>query len=158
TYSQKREEIHTVSSEGLSLDLQVSIRYRPVAEELYQLATEVGPNYYDEVLGPEFKAATRGVFARHSYQELMKNNKNIEDEIENEVRQRTRGKHVEVSSVTLEDLNYAKEMQQKVQARLASEQEAAKLKGLQEAEALRQKRALEYEAERQALEAEQEMR
>src|SRR5437879_6581279 len=61
TYSTKRERLHTISAEGLSLELVVSVIYRPILEELYQLNVEVGLNYYDEVVGPEFRTATRGV-------------------------------------------------------------------------------------------------
>src|SRR5438094_10469710 len=67
TYSTQKEEIHTISSEGLTLDLRVSVIYRPIVAELYDLDVEIGPNYYEEVVGPEFRTATRGVFARHPY-------------------------------------------------------------------------------------------
>jgi regulator of protease activity HflC (stomatin/prohibitin superfamily) len=153
TYSQKHEEIHSVSSEGLRLDLQVSIIFRPVQSELYDLDVEIGTNYYDEVLGPEFRSATRGVFAHHSYVELLKNNEKIEDEIESDVRRRVHGKHIEVSSVTLEEVNYAPEIQQAVRAKLVGEQEAVRKKAQLEADALRMKLDLEHEAERDKLQA-----
>jgi hypothetical protein len=86
TYSTKKEEIQTVSIEQLTMQLRVAVIYRPIISELYELDTEIGPNYYDEVIGPEFRSAARGVFARHSYTELQKNNAAIEDEIEAELR------------------------------------------------------------------------
>ena len=65
--------------------------YRPVVTELYELDTEVGPDYYHEVIAPEFRSAARGVFARHSYPDLERNNEKIEDEIEGDLRRRTTG-------------------------------------------------------------------
>lgn len=47
TYSTKKEEIKTISEEGLTLDLHLSVIYRPVISELYELDSEVGANYYD---------------------------------------------------------------------------------------------------------------
>jgi regulator of protease activity HflC (stomatin/prohibitin superfamily) len=126
TYSTKQEDVTTKSAEGLDLQLKLSVIYRPIGSELYALETEIGPNYYDEVVGPEFRSACRGVFARHSYTELQKKNESIENEVEAEVRRRTLGKHVEISSVTLETVNYAPEIAEKIRQREVGVQEAAR--------------------------------
>src|SRR5580658_10096466 len=126
TFSTRSEDVRTKSAEGLDLDLKLSVIYRPIVSELYQLDTEIGPNYYDEVIGPEFRSACRGVFARHSYTELQKKNESIENEVEAEVRRRTAGKHVEISSVTLEGVNYAPEIADKIRQKIAGEQEASR--------------------------------
>jgi prohibitin 2 len=163
TYSTRTEEIHTQSVEGLDIALKLSVIYRPIVTELYQLDTEVGPNYYEEVIGPEFRSACRGVFARHSYAELQKKNESIENEVEAEVRRRTAGRHVEISSITLETVSYAPEIAEKIRQKIAGEQEAARQqaaivwdaerkKQVATAEAAQRKLALEQEAEQQKLE------
>jgi prohibitin 2 len=163
TYSTRTEDIRTQSLEGLDISLRLSVIYRPVVTELYQLDTEIGPNYYDEVIGPEFKSACRGVFARHSYSELQRKNETIENEVEAEVRRRTSGRHVEISSVTLETVSYAPEIAEKIRQKISGEQEAArqqaaiawdaeKKKQIATAEAAQKKLALEQEAEQQKLE------
>src|SRR5581483_3993279 len=110
TYTRRVEEIQTNSKEGLALALRLTLVYRPIVSELYELDTEIGPNYYDEVVGPEFRSAARGVFARHSYTDLQKHNEKIEDEIEVDLRRRIGGKHVEISSITMEAVDYAPEI------------------------------------------------
>ena len=163
TYSTRTEDIHTQSVEGLDIGLRLSVIYRPIVTELYQLDTEIGPNYYEEVIGPEFRSACRGVFARHSYAELQKKNESIEDEVEAELRRRTAGRHVEISSVTLESATYAPEIAEKIRQKIAGDQEAArqqaaiawdaeKKKQLATAEAAQKKLALEQESEQQKLE------
>jgi regulator of protease activity HflC (stomatin/prohibitin superfamily) len=137
TFSTKTERIHTSSVEGLDLDLTLSIIYRPIVSELYALDTEIGPNYYDEVVGNEFRSACRGVFARHAYAELQKKNEGIENEVEAELRRRTAGRHVEISSVTLEAVEYAPEIAEQIRKKVAGEQDAA-----------RQRAAIAWEAER----------
>lgn len=154
TFSTHTEEIHTKSSEGLDLDLKLSVIYRPVVSELYQLDTEIGSNYYDEVIAPEFRSACRGVFARHSYTELQKKNEGIENEVEAEVRRRTAGRHVEIASVTLETVNYAPEIAQKIREKLAGEQEAARQQAAIEWEAQKKKQIFEADAEQKRLETE----
>ncbi len=151
TYSTKKEEIKTSSQEGLALDLHLSVIYRPVISELYELDSEVGANYYDEVVGPEFRSAARGVFAHHSYTELAGKNEKIEDEIEQEVRRRIRGKHVEIASITLESIDYAAEISNAVKARIVGENEAVRQKAAMENDSLRQKLALEQETARAQL-------
>ncbi len=146
TYSTQKEVVHTVSSEGLVMDTHLAIIYRPVISELYDLANEIGATYYDEVIGPEFRSAARGVFARHAYGELMVKNEKIEDEIESEVRRRTRGKHVEIASITIEGVDYAPEIATAVRQKLVAEQDALRQKGAVEAEALRKRTLIETEA------------
>ncbi|HEY1954545.1 MAG TPA: SPFH domain-containing protein [Polyangiaceae bacterium] len=158
TFSTKKEDVQTTSQEGLAMVLHLSVIYRPVISELYELDTEIGQNYYDEVVGPEFRSAARGVFARHSYLELQKNNEKIEDEIENDLRRRIRGKHVDVGSITLEGVEYAPEILAANRARLVAEQEAARDKTRLESEALRKRIELESAAEQAKLEAEQELK
>jgi regulator of protease activity HflC (stomatin/prohibitin superfamily) len=156
TYSTRKEEVHTKSIEGLELGLQLSIIYRPIVSELYQLDTEIGPNYYDEVVAPEFRSACRGIFARHSYADLQKNSESVENEIEAEVRRRTAGKHIEINSVTLETISYAPEIAEKIRQKIAGEQEAARQKAAIAWEAEKKKQILADEAEQKRIQAEAE--
>jgi len=78
--------------------------------------------------------------------------------VEAELRRRIHGKHVEVSSVTIESVDYAPEIASAVRAKLVGEQEALRKKAALEADALRQKLELEHEAEREKLQTEAAMR
>ena len=158
TYSTKTEAIHALSSEGLGVDLRVAVRYRPIVSELYELDTEVGQNYYDEVIGPEFRSASRGVLAHHSYVDLTKANEKVEDEIETDLRRRTQGRHLEITAVTLEQIEYAPEIAAAVRSRVAGEQEAAKQKAQLENEALRKKLEIERADEEAKLQSEASLR
>ncbi|MBV8760932.1 MAG: hypothetical protein JO257_26795 [Deltaproteobacteria bacterium] len=151
----KHEEIHTQSKEGLALDLTLSVLYRPIVSELYELATEVSPNnYYEEVVGPEFRSASASVFAKHSYTELAADKEQIENEIEHDVQRRIKGKHLEVTSITLEQIQFAPEIQAATRARIVGEQEAVRQRAAIEQEALRQKAQLDNEAQRNQQELE----
>jgi regulator of protease activity HflC (stomatin/prohibitin superfamily) len=143
TFSTKKEDLHTISTEGLAMAVKVSLTYRPVLSELYDLLVEIGPNYYDEVVGPEFRSVAYGVFARHSYLEVQKIKDQLEQEMEAELRRSIHGRHIEVSSVTLEGVDYAPEIAAAVRAKLVAEQEALREKAGLEVEALRRKLELE---------------
>jgi hypothetical protein len=153
TYSTSKEQVKAHSSEGLGLDTTMAVVYRPIISELYELDTEVGPNYYDEVVGHEVRSACIGVLSRHSYTELRVHNRDIEDEIEKETRDRIKGKHVEIDSITLQ-IDYAPEIEQAMRAKAVGEQEANRQKAFIENEALKNKLQLEHSAEQAKLKAE----
>src|SRR5208283_4277817 len=151
-------DVQTTSAEGLQLNLRLAVIYRPIISELYNLDTEIGTDYYREVIGPEFRSASRGVFARHSYLELLRKNEQIEDEIEADLRRRTTGKHVEIASVTLEEIQYAPEIARAIRDKLAAEQDAGRQKTLLENEAMRSKIDLEHKAEQARISADSALR
>ena len=154
TYSTSKEEVHTLSSEGLPLDLHIAVAYRPIVAELYLLDTEIGPHYFDEVIGPEFRSAAIGVFAHTSYQDLQRKNGAIENQIEKALRERLKGKHLEVSSVLIEKVTYAPQILKSQQDRTVSQEDTLRRKQLLENEAAQKKRELELSAENKKLELE----
>jgi prohibitin 2 len=154
TYSTAKEPLHTLSLEKLPLELQIALKYRPIVSELYLLDTEIGPNYFEEVIGPEFRSAAIGVLARTSYVDLQTKNGMIEDEIEKELRQRLNGKHIEVSSVLIEKVTYAPEILQSEKERVVSQEQTLRNKQLLENEASQMKTRLELAAQTKKLELE----
>ena len=157
TFTTKHEEIRATSSDNLAMTLNMSVIYKPIVNELYELATEVSTNdYYDEVVGPEFRSAAGIVLAKHPYTELAANKEKIEDEIETDVRRRIKGKHVDLASITIEAIGGLEEIHNANRARLVFEQESARQRAALEQEALRQKTQLENEALRQKMALENE--
>jgi len=147
TFSTAKEEVRTLSMEGLPLDLHIAVVYRPIVSELYLLDTEIGTNYFDEVVGPEFRSAAIGVFARNSYQDLQKKNGAIEDEIEKELRARLRGRHVEVSSVLIEKVNYDPRIMESLQARVVTQEQTLAERQREDNAAALEKHRIELETE-----------
>jgi len=154
SYATHKEEVQTVSSEGLTMSLSVGMMFRPIVSEIYELHTEIGPNYHDEVVAPEFRSAARGVMARHSYIDLRGKHEQIEEEIKADLKRRIAGKHVEIASVTLEGVNYAPEIADAIQRKLVGEQEAARRKAALATEAVRKKLEIEQQAEQTRMRAE----
>ena len=122
TYSRRPEPLHVLTAEGLSIELEMSVAYRPIISELYQLDTEIGRGYYDAVVGPETRAAASEVAGRHSFFDFMRRHDVLENEIEAETRRRLVGRHVELAGVTLESLKLPPELVAAVKAHLVAEQ------------------------------------
>ena len=139
--------MHVLSKEGLPLDAHVAVSYRPIVSELYLLDTDIGPNYFDEVIGPEFSSAAIGVFSHESYADLQRNNGAIEDKMEKALRERLKGKHIEVSSVLIEKVNYDPKIMESQKERVVSLEETLRNKQLLENQAAQEKRKIELQTE-----------
>jgi hypothetical protein len=88
----------------------------------------------------------------------MSKNQQIEDEMEAEVRARIKGKHVEISSVTMERIDYAPEIAAAVRAKIVGEQEALRQKAAIQNDSLKKKLELEHAAEEAKLRGEEQLR
>ncbi len=154
TYTTSKKALRALSAEGLPLDLSIAVTYRPIISELYLLDTEIGTNYFDEVIGPEFQSAAIGVFATTSYLDLHKRNGMIEDAVEKQLRERLKGKHIEVSRVNIENVAYAPEIRQSETERVVSQEQALRDKQIMENAAMQKKRQLELAAQTKKLELE----
>jgi regulator of protease activity HflC (stomatin/prohibitin superfamily) len=123
TYSTHASSLSSVSKEGMPVDVELAVTYRPIIAELYQLQSEIGPSYTDEVVVPELRSAARGVFARHSFIELIAGEK-VEDEIEAELRRRLAGKHVEIASITIQSARWPAGVAEAVKDKLLAQADA----------------------------------
>jgi prohibitin 1 len=147
TYSTSKEDLHAISKEGLPLTLHLAVTYRPIVSELYLLDTEIGANYFDEIIAPEFHSAAIGVFKDTSYQDLQSKNGTIEDKIEKELRQRLRGKHIEVSSVLIEHVDYDPNILDAQRKRVVSQEEMLAQKQIDENKFNLEKHQIELQTE-----------
>jgi prohibitin 1 len=101
-FAARHETLRLVTSEGLAVEVGLSVIHRPIISELYELDAEIGPTYYDDVIGPELRSAALACVASHSFVDVVKASRHLEDEIELDLRSRISGKHVEIAGVTLE--------------------------------------------------------
>ncbi|MDR4494332.1 MAG: SPFH domain-containing protein, partial [Nitrospirales bacterium] len=60
------EEVDALSSDDLQVILKSAIIIRPIPEEIYFLAQEVGPDWYRQVVRPEFLSAVRSVVSGYA--------------------------------------------------------------------------------------------
>ena len=156
TYTTAHEEIKPTSKDNLTFDVDLAIIYKPVVSELYELATEVSTtDWYKEVVQPEFRSAASRVFARHQWAELGADKEKIENEIEADVQRRIQGKHIAVTSVTIE-FTLPAEIRAANQARIVSEQESLRQRAAMEQDAVRQKTQIENEDLKQKLASQRE--
>jgi hypothetical protein len=125
TYTTHREELEVITAEAIPVRLRIAVITRPIVLELYNLDREIGPQYYEEVIQPQAKVAARSVFSRQPAFSWQTQSAVISNAIEDDLRQRTLGKHVEISSVTIEEVTLPPELVAALERQQAARKAAA---------------------------------
>ncbi len=124
-----KEPLVVLSSNGLTLRVDASVRYRPKTDELFELQTQIGPDYDQKVIGPIVRSETRKVFGRYSPEEIYSTKREeIERQIYEEVLRALEGKHVIVEAVLIRDVDLPEAIKSAIADKLAEEQRSQKMR------------------------------
>lgn len=149
------------SSDIQQVDVAVTLNYRIDQNTAQTLYATVGTGYYDTVLYPRALESVKTVFAGYSAEALVANRSNLGQEIADMITTDVSGYGIEISGVSIEDLDFTDAFTDAVEAKqvatqnkLTAETEQAQLTMEAEAEASRQVIAAEAEAEILQIQAE----
>jgi regulator of protease activity HflC (stomatin/prohibitin superfamily) len=117
------ETVDALSSDDLLVILHAAIVMRPIPEEVYFLAQEIGPDFYTRVVKPELLAAVRTVVSNYPMVTVPEKSSEISSKIQAVVVEKLKGRHLEVSSIALADIDLAKVVLDAVERKQAKEQE-----------------------------------
>ncbi len=144
---EKLEDMAVLSSNGLNIGMDVSVRWRPVAAELPQLHTTYGRDYYTKLVQPELRSAAREIVGQFTPEELYSTRRaELQGQMEEQVKQAVSGRYVLIDAVRIRDLRLPEQIQLAIQNKLEEEQEAERYEFTIQKERL--------EAERKKIEAE----
>ncbi len=118
-----KEKVDVLTNDDLKIDVQAIVIMRPIRDEVYQLHIEVGPEYYRSIVQPEFRASIRNVVSHHQMIQISKNSAVLAKDIKSAVIERTKGKHIEVFDVILDDVEYSPNMLHAIETKLTKQQE-----------------------------------
>jgi regulator of protease activity HflC (stomatin/prohibitin superfamily) len=124
-----KEQLNVLSSNGLTLKVEASVRFRPDVEKLFQLQTQIGPDYDQKLIGPIVRSEARKVFGRYQPEEIYSTKREeIERQIYEEVTKALSGKHVVVEAVLVRDVILPEAIQTAIADKLAEEQRSQKMR------------------------------
>jgi regulator of protease activity HflC (stomatin/prohibitin superfamily) len=124
-----KESMQVLSSNGLTLQLDASIRYRPDVNELFELQTEIGPDYDQKLIGPVVRSEARKVFGRYQPEEIYSTRREeIERQINEETTKALKGKHVVVEAILIRDVILPDAIKTAIADKLAEEQRSQKMR------------------------------
>ena len=149
TYEVRQQELFehmkVLSSNGLDINLDASVWYRPNITELGTLHKTIGRSYLDRVIKPAIRSATRSVVGRYTPEQIYSSKRDvIQNEIDAETKKILGDKHIELISVLVRDVTLPNTIKQAIERKLGQEQESLEYKfRLQKAEKEAQKQIIE---------------
>ncbi len=117
------ETVDALSSDDLLVILHAAIVMRPSPEEVYFLAQEIGPDFYTRVVKPELLAAVRSVVSNYVMVTVPEKSAEIANKVQAVIVEKLKGRHLEIASIALADVDLAKVVLQAVERKQAKEQE-----------------------------------
>ncbi|WP_447980533.1 prohibitin family protein [Candidatus Nitrospira bockiana] len=117
------EKVDALTSDDLQIELKAAIIMRPRPEEIYCLAQEIGPDFYSRVVRPELLAAVRSVVSNYAMVTVPEMSAEIASKVQAVVVDKLKGRHLEVASVALADIELAKLVLDAVERKQSKEQE-----------------------------------
>lgn len=143
---EKMEQITALSSNGLSIKMDISVRFRPLRDELPQLHTTYGSDYYRKLIQPQLRSVAREVVGRYTPEELYSTKRTeLQGEIEAGMRSGIDGQFMALEAVLIRDVQLPDQIRMSIERKLQEEQEAERYKFTIDKERL--------EAERKKIEA-----
>jgi regulator of protease activity HflC (stomatin/prohibitin superfamily) len=140
------EQLDALSSNGLTIGMDISIRWRPDADSLPRLHQTYGTAYAEKLVLPELRSAVREVVGRYTPEELYSTRRTeLQTNVLERVATAVDGEYVDVEAVLIRDVRLPAQIRSAIENKLEEEQrvEQARL-SIQRAE---------QEAERKRVEA-----
>ncbi len=124
----RKEDLHILTNNGLSVAIEASIRFHPITEQLPRLHVEIGPTYYDTILAPVLRSESRKVGGRYSPEEIYSTKREVvEKEVFTETMKALQGKPIEVEAILVRDVDLPKAIKDAIMGKLEEEQKALKM-------------------------------
>lgn len=140
------KELNVLSSNGLDIGLQLTVRYRVMPDSIGYLYSSLGKNYKHKVIVPSVRSATRLVIGQYKPEELYSSEK---QEIQLKIKQRLNTKldksYLNLVAINIRSIRLPDKIAAAIERKLAEEQK------IQQKEYAKQKE--KKEAERRKIEA-----
>ena len=141
------EDMEVLSSNGLSIGMDVTVRWRPAAPTLPQLHITYGIDYYRKLIQPELRSVVREIVGQYTPEELYSSRRTeLQGQIFEQMVTGVEVNYVTVEAVLIRDVRLPDQIKVAIENKLKEEQEAERYQFTIEKERL--------EAQRKQIEAE----
>lgn len=119
------EEITALTSNGLTIGLDASIRWRPRRDQLGQLHITYGRNYYSKLVQPELRSAIREIVGQFLPEELYSTRRQeLQERVLERVKEAVESRSVLIDAILIRDIVLPTQIRQAIENKLQEEQEA----------------------------------
>jgi regulator of protease activity HflC (stomatin/prohibitin superfamily) len=143
---ERKEDLQVLSSDGATIELEVSLWFRPLIEKIDSLQITVGQDYYNVIVGSALRGEARAVAGRYKPEELYSTKRElIAREILEAIQKLVESKFVHLDNIIIRNVIIPKRISDAIDEKLAADQAAQKMQFV-----LKRER---QEAERKRIEA-----
>ncbi len=122
---EEKEKMQVLSSNGLQIDIDISIWYRPDVSKLPQLHQEKGERYKDIILKPAMRSAMRSVVGRYTPEEIYSSKRDaIQSEIMEETKEILNSQYIIMERALVRDIALPPTIKSAIEKKLKQEQES----------------------------------
>lgn len=123
-----QEKVEVLTRDDLTITVTADIIIRPKESELYELQTELGENYYDKVIKPQFRTAIRNILSAYNMVSISKETPNVAAQIKKSLLEKLKDKHIEIDDIIIDDVEYSPSILKAIENKLTKQQEQEQMK------------------------------
>lgn len=143
---ENEQSMEVLSSNGLDIAIDVSIRYRPIEDKIGYLHDQIGKNYNEKIIIPELRSSTREVIGNYKPEELYSSSREkIQDKIYQKTKDVLDDNYIDVDALLIRSIQLPNQIKRAIERKLEEQQ------AIQQKEYSKQK--AKKEAERKEIEA-----
>lgn len=123
---QSEETMDVLDKNGLSVNVDISVRYYPIFTKIGDLHEKFGEDYKSKLVIPEVRSSVRRVMGRYTAEEIYSTKRNeVEQAIINETKEvlRTEQNNIEMTALLIRSINLPEQIKVAIENKLKQEQE-----------------------------------
>lgn len=119
------ETLDVLDKNGLSINVEISVRYNPVPNKLAILHQQFGEDYVNQLIIPEVRSTVRQVMGNYTAEEIYSTKRGaVEQEIIKMTTDKLKDNSVETKAVLIRSINLPPQIKNAIENKLQQEQEA----------------------------------
>lgn len=123
------ESMAVLSSNGLEIDVDITLQFEPIKKVLPFLHQEKGVNYIEDLVRPAIRSATRSVIGRFTPEEIYSSKREvIQTQIFDETKMIIEKQYVQVNEILIRDISLPAKIKNAIEEKLKQEQESEQYK------------------------------
>ncbi len=144
--SEQKEDITVLSADGATIQLELSVWYRPIPMHLDSLQVNIGPDYYDRIIAPALRGEGRRIAGQYKPEEIYSSKREqIAKGLLEAMQSLMSDKFINIENVIFRNVILPLKITNAIDEKLSAQQEAQRMEFILQRE--------EQEAERKRIEA-----
>jgi len=122
---QREETMDVLDKNGLSLNVDVSVRFNPTYDRIGYLHEIFGTRYIEQIIIPEVRSSVRQVAGRYQAEEIYSTKRSeVEAAIINETKEVLKANNIDMKALLIRSINLPAQIKTAIESKLQQEQEA----------------------------------